>query len=632
MAVGYVALPQYRAPEPLDFSSLSSAFDDLAKSRERNRLLEESKQIGAALQGQGQAPQSYTAQPTNRLMQPSPAQSSFAAAGREYPATARSPYSNAISSIESGGRYDEVGPVTRTGDRAYGKYQVMGENVGPWTREILGRELTPQQFLADQDAQEKVFSGKFGQYVQKTGNPQDAASMWFTGRPQAQGANRRDMLGTTGAEYVRRFDAAMGQGGQPMSAPAAAPRPTGMNYDAGIAAALRQGNVGLATQLQQAKQEAENLTYTRGRQATQDAQAAESHALTTQGQRETLQKNFTSRVGAIAQTIQSEPDPAKKQAMWQRFIAADPRFTQALRAYGVDPSDVEAGARTLIAEALGVTGGEESGTTPQYYVDPADGKTKIGVITKQGKFRAVTTPGQVLPPVKPVDTGTGTTFVGPGAAPVGAPIPKDVAGKERQEAVGKGEGERQLAQPATQASVRNSLSGLDRLVQEARELRGMPGVAAMTGSIQGSGWVPTIRQDTANAEAKLETLKSQIAFNVLQAMRDASKTGGALGSIAVEELRMLQNNLASLDTRQGEQAFKDSLDRIMDYADGAKVRLLQGYKGTYGQEFDANAAPPPQNPPAPEADAVRVNSVEEAMALRPGTRFITPDGRTKVRP
>jgi hypothetical protein len=246
---------------------------------------------------------------------------------------------------------------------------------------------------------------------------------------------------------------------------------------------------------------------------------------------------------------------------------------------------------------------EEFGTSPQYYRD-AEGNLRLGQLSKRGGMKSVDVPGEVLPGIDYRDMGTFVEGRDKRTGQVVSNTPKDIAGEAEQKEVGKGKGERQLAQPATQASVRNSLSGLDRLVQEARELKGMSGVDSMTGSIQGSGWVPTIFQDTANAEAKLETLKSQIAFNVLQAMRDASKTGGALGSIAVEELWMLQNNLASLDTRQGEQAFKDSLDRIMDYAEGAKVRLLQGYKGTYGQDFDANAAPAGQA--APRADPLGI--------------------------
>ena len=51
---------------------------------------------------------------------------------------------SAIAKIESGGKYDMLGPVTKTGDRAYGKYQVMGANIPSWTKETLGREMTPQ--------------------------------------------------------------------------------------------------------------------------------------------------------------------------------------------------------------------------------------------------------------------------------------------------------------------------------------------------------------------------------------------------------------------------------------------------------------------------------------------------------
>jgi hypothetical protein len=116
---------------------------------------------------------------------------------------------DAIASIESNGDYGSLGPTTRSGDRAYGKYQVMGSNVGPWTKEILGKEMTPDEFLKDREAQDAVFRGKFGQAMQKYGNPQDAASVWFTGRPYAQGANSNDGY-INGAEYVRRFNKALG--------------------------------------------------------------------------------------------------------------------------------------------------------------------------------------------------------------------------------------------------------------------------------------------------------------------------------------------------------------------------------------------------------------------------------------
>lgn len=123
-------------------------------------------------------------------------------------------YRGAISSIESGskeGRYDLVGPETGKG-RAYGRYQVMDFNIGPWTKEVLGKEMTPQEFLNDKEAQDAVFDAKFGQLVKKYGNPQDAASAWFSGRPlaQATAAGAHDVNIGVG-EYVRRFNAALGK-------------------------------------------------------------------------------------------------------------------------------------------------------------------------------------------------------------------------------------------------------------------------------------------------------------------------------------------------------------------------------------------------------------------------------------
>ena len=112
----------------------------------------------------------------------------------------------AIANIESGGgNYSAVGPQTSNGDKAYGKHQVMGANIPSWTKAAIGVALTPQQFLANPQAQEAVFAHVFGGYVKQYGSFDDAASVWFTGRPIAQNNNARDILGTTANSYVSRF-------------------------------------------------------------------------------------------------------------------------------------------------------------------------------------------------------------------------------------------------------------------------------------------------------------------------------------------------------------------------------------------------------------------------------------------
>lgn len=125
--------------------------------------------------------------------------------------TAMKSYADSIANIESrgSGGYSAIGPPTRNGDRAYGRYQVMGNNIGDWSEAALGKRLSIDEFMASKEAQDTVFNHKFGQLTNKFGNPQDAASAWLTGQPLSRGANRRDVNGTTGMEYVRRFNAGL---------------------------------------------------------------------------------------------------------------------------------------------------------------------------------------------------------------------------------------------------------------------------------------------------------------------------------------------------------------------------------------------------------------------------------------
>jgi hypothetical protein len=106
---------------------------------------------------------------------------------------------HAICKIESGCNYGRVGPVVNkgmyAGDRAYGMYQVMGKNVVAWSCE-MGQCMTPQQFLADPAAQDRLFEYKFGQLAARHGW-EGAASRWF--------GPGTDQLGTTNASYRARF-------------------------------------------------------------------------------------------------------------------------------------------------------------------------------------------------------------------------------------------------------------------------------------------------------------------------------------------------------------------------------------------------------------------------------------------
>jgi hypothetical protein len=130
-----------------------------------------------------------------------------------------SAYRDAIASIESAGSggYKAVGPTHPKMGRALGRYQIMEANVGPWSREVLGREVSPDEFMADARIQDAIFDGKFNSYVQQFG-PEGAAQAWFAGPGGVGKTDRKDTLGTDTGTYGRKFMRALGSQGQPQKA------------------------------------------------------------------------------------------------------------------------------------------------------------------------------------------------------------------------------------------------------------------------------------------------------------------------------------------------------------------------------------------------------------------------------
>ena len=122
-------------------------------------------------------------------------------------------YRNAIASIESAGSgdYGAIGPIHPELGRALGRYQVMEANIGPWSQQVLGREVSPDEFMANPELQDAIFDGIFGGYVNEYG-PEGAAQAWFSGPGGVGQMGRRDVLGTTNSAYTDKFTAALGGG------------------------------------------------------------------------------------------------------------------------------------------------------------------------------------------------------------------------------------------------------------------------------------------------------------------------------------------------------------------------------------------------------------------------------------
>ena len=125
----------------------------------------------------------------------------------------------AMTAQESGGNYGIVNSIGATG-----RYQVMPQNIGPWTKQYLGKEMTQQEFRNDPAAQDKVFEGRMGDYYKQFGNWRDAVSAWHSGRPYDQavrdGAHDSNMSTAT---YVSNVMGKAGVGDTPAVAKAPTP-------------------------------------------------------------------------------------------------------------------------------------------------------------------------------------------------------------------------------------------------------------------------------------------------------------------------------------------------------------------------------------------------------------------------
>lgn len=115
-------------------------------------------------------------------------------------------------------------------------------------------------------------------------------------------------------------------------------------------------------------------------------------------------------------------------------------------------------------------------------------------------------------------------------------------------------------------------------------------IGAISGAIPGGGWA-------TDARALIKTLQSGLATTALQAMRDASKTGGALGNVSDKDLELLQTKIANLDPNQGEDQLKAQLEVIYDELNAALQTRVNTfdmyYKDTPNVEVPKLTLPPP---------------------------------------
>ncbi|WP_434053891.1 MAG: hypothetical protein RDA78_03010 [Roseibium sp.] len=433
-------------------------------------------------------------------------------------------YADAIASIESAGSgdYAAIGPETGKG-RAYGRYQVMGFNVGPWTEQHYGKRLSPDEFLASPEAQDAVFNGEFGSYVQKYGNPQDAASMWFTGKPAAEGADRADVNGMTGSGYVDKFNKALGTQTASLN-PALVPQQPAIDPKGVLAQRLIQMQGGQVSanpvaEMPQVAQAQPSPGVQRVAQAQQgmDQQTQQLIGLVNNPWLDPGQKAVAQ---ALLQQRMQANDPLRQMQLEKGRLELerlnDPPLPDSVRA--LDARAVRAGLErgTEKYNEFMLSGGK-SGVTVNVGGGPELGKLS----TDYGYIRNPETGEPIIDP----ETGL----------PTAAPVPGSLAAQKQETAQQKDEIKSGQAEVSTRV--------VSSAAMRSREAAGQRDFGPYGQSlVQHLPWT-----DSAEVSRQVEVLKANAKIENLQAMRAASQTGGALGSVTEKESAMLADKAGALD-------------------------------------------------------------------------------------
>lgn len=189
---------------------------------------------------------------------------------------------------------------------------------------------------------------------------------------------------------------------------------------------------------------------------------------------------------------------------------------------------------------------------------------------------------------------------------------------------------RPITMPKDEAKVRNAVNTANIVGNKVDEA--LDKVGGLTTGLPGSVIGKVAGTDAYNLNRAVDTIKANIGFRELQAMREASPTGGALGQVAVQELNFLQSAIASLDTAQGADELKANLQAVKTHFDNWKNALAQDFAAKYGRPPNVGDTNGGGSTGSPRGGNVpRISSDADYNALPRGTRYIAPDGKERIK-
>lgn len=339
------------------------------------------------------------------------------------------------------------------------------------------------------------------------------------------------------------------------------------------------------------------------------------------------EKEAIGQLAGIYQQIEAAPE-TDRPALYQRFQPTYDRlrsrfrdFDSDLTAAGIDPNDHAQVSRIIMGMAAGYqdpltrekTQAEINKLNAQARNEGVDSFGKTGAVFQDadGKQYTIQFSGNGERRILPLDGLTqarGTSVVGDTVIDsatgrdvrnVGA----NIAAGERAKVTGKAEGELATSLPKLEMGFKVFSDKSDRLVNVID--RAITRVGPNT-----TGWgalLASLPATEARAlQTDLDTIKANIGFEELQAMRDASPTGGALGQVSEMENRLLQAIRGSLDQLNEGQNLAENLKIVRDSvtqlkalkaeqmaADRARVGSMGSWRGGggEGQPTQGNATP-----------------------------------------
>lgn len=232
------------------------------------------------------------------------------------------------------------------------------------------------------------------------------------------------------------------------------------------------------------------------------------------------------------------------------------------------------------AAASGVIGENGAAMSAPLALQPARGTEKIGGVIR--------------------DKATGRPI---------ANVEEDIASGKKAEKVGTEQGDFVARFP----KLESALSGWERQADNTNMIIERAKRTVDEGGQRVAGWGGVLSNipstDARKLRNDLETIKANIGFDKLQAMREASPTGGALGAISDMENKLLQAVQGALDQMDDPQALSASLGNIQSMLQALKVERRAAFKADV-ERFGGSAKPQggaPGGIPSPQPKRRRFN-------------------------